>query len=109
VRNALIEFAPGVDTALSVERGKIIAADPTLYRYSLEMRDQYAEAIGQALIERGGPGGTDDERRILGHVAMTALLVAGRRWRDAGPERKLLAEYLKGVLGAIPRLVRLSR
>jgi AcrR family transcriptional regulator len=107
VGNALVEFAPGVDSTLGAERGRIIAADATLYRYSLELRDQFAEDIGQALIDRGGAGGTDEERRLLGHIAMAVLLVAGREWRDAGPKRKALCHYVEGTLAAVPRLARM--
>jgi AcrR family transcriptional regulator len=109
IANALTEFAPGVDSELGVERGRIIAADATLYRYSLELRDQSAEAIGEALIERGGAGGTDEERRLLGHLAMSVLLVAGRQWRDAGPKRRALGHYVEGTLAAVPRLARMQR
>jgi AcrR family transcriptional regulator len=107
VWNALLDFAPRLDSSVSVAQSQIIAANPTLYRYSLEVRDQIADAIGEALIARGGPGGTDAERRLLGHLAMAALLVAAREWRNAGPRRKLLRHYLDGTLGAIPRLARM--
>src|SRR3954469_23989174 len=53
VRAAFIEFAPRLDTEVSVQRGLLIAADPTLYRYSLEMRDEIGSAVGQALVARG--------------------------------------------------------
>jgi AcrR family transcriptional regulator len=107
VWNALLDFAPNLDSSVSIAQSRIIAANPTLYRYSLEVRDQIADAIGEALIARGGPGGTDAERRLLGHLAMAALLVAAREWRNAGPRRKLLRHYLDGTLGAIPRLARM--
>jgi AcrR family transcriptional regulator len=107
VWNALLDFAPNLDSSVSIAQSRIIAANPTLYRYSLEVRDQIADAIGEALIARGGPGGTDAERRLLGHLAMAALLVAAREWRNAGPRRKLLRDYLDGTLGAIPRLARM--
>jgi AcrR family transcriptional regulator len=107
VWNALLDFAPNLDSSVSIAQSRIIAANPTLYRYSLEVRDQIADAIGEALIARGGPGGTNAERRLLGHLAMAALLVAAREWRNAGPRRKLLRHYLDATLGAIPRLARM--
>jgi AcrR family transcriptional regulator len=109
MRNALLDFAPTIDTGLTVDQSRIIAANPTLYRYSLETRDEVAEAIGEALISRGGPGGSDADRRLLGHLGMSAFLVATREWRDAGPSRKTLSHYLRATLTAIPRLARMSR
>jgi AcrR family transcriptional regulator len=108
VCNAVLAFAPTLDSSVTVQQGRIVAAEPTLYRYSLEVRDQIADAIGQALIDRGGPGGTDADRHLLGHVAGAALLVGAREWRDAGPNRKLLRHYVNGKLEAIPSLVTMS-
>jgi AcrR family transcriptional regulator len=109
VWNALLEFVPNLDSSVGIAQNKIIAANPTLYRYSLEYRDQIADAVGEALIERGGPGGTDTDRRLLGHLAMAALLMAAREWRNAGPGRKLLRHYLDATLASIPRLARMPR
>ena len=100
---------PNLDSSVGIAQDKIIAANPTLYRYSLEYRDRIADAVGEALIERGGPGGTDADRRLLGHLAMAALLVAAREWRNAGPGRKLLRHYLDATLASIPRLARMPR
>jgi AcrR family transcriptional regulator len=109
VWNALLDFVPNLDSPVGIAQSKIIAANPTLYRYSLEYRDQIAAAVGEALIERGGPGGTDADRRLLGHLAMAALLVSAREWRNAGPRRKLLRHYLDATLASIPRLARMPR
>jgi AcrR family transcriptional regulator len=106
---ALIEFGPELDNEMTVDQTRIVAADPTLYRYSLEIRDRISDEIGQALVDRGGPGGTEAERRLLGHVAGAALLVAMREWRDAGPERDALAEHMRRVLEAVPRLATMAR
>jgi AcrR family transcriptional regulator len=109
LRETLIAFAPTLDTEVSVQRGQIIAADQTLYRYSLEMRDALGSAMGEALVQRGGPGASEPERRLLGHLGMTILLVAGREWRDAGRGRGRLCDYLAHVFDAMPRLVRMTR
>jgi AcrR family transcriptional regulator len=109
VRNALLDFAPSLDSSVGIAQSRIIAANPTLYRYSLEYRDQIADAVGEALIERGGPGGTDAERRLLGHLAMAALLVAAREWRTAGPRRKVLRHYLDATFASVTRLARMPR
>ena len=109
LRETLTAFAPRLDTDVSVQRGQIIAADPTLYRYSLEMRDSLGAAMGDALVKRGGPGGSDSERRLLGHLGTTILLVAGREWRDAGPGRGALSDYMARVFDAVPELVKLTR
>jgi AcrR family transcriptional regulator len=106
---ALLDFVPNLDSSVGIAQSRIIAANPTLYRSSLEYRDQIAAAMGEALIKRGGPGGTDADRRLLGHLGMAALLVAAREWRNAGPERKVLRHYLDATLASIPRLARMPR
>ena len=60
--------------------------------------------MGEALIERGGRGGRDTDRRLLGHLAMAALLVAAREWRNAGPGAQAAAPRLEATLAAIPGL-----
>jgi AcrR family transcriptional regulator len=105
LRAAMIEFAPDIDTRATVDRGRIIAADATLYRYSLEVRDQISHAVGQALVERGGRGATESDLRVLGHMCMTIFLVAVRDWRDAGPDRGHLRDHFARRLDSLPGLV----
>jgi AcrR family transcriptional regulator len=105
LRAAMIDFAPRIDTTVTVARGQLIAADPTLYRYSLEVRDQIAEGVGRALVKRGGRGATESDLRVLGHLAMAIFLVAARDWRDAGPERGQLCDHFARRLDGLPGLV----
>src|SRR4051812_12086152 len=107
LRAALVQFAPTLDSEVNFARGRLIAIDPTLYRYSLEVRDRMGNAMGQALVDRGGDGGSESDRRLLGHLAMAALLVALRTWRDEGDESETLAEHAASTLDAIPRLVKM--
>jgi AcrR family transcriptional regulator len=109
MRAAFVEFAPNLDTTVTVDRGRLIAADPTLYRFSLEVRDEIGTAVGQALIARGGDRASDAERRLLGHLGMAALLAALREWRDSGPERMQLPEYLASLLDSMASLVTMGR
>lgn len=107
LRAAMVEFAPVLDSDVNYERGRLIAIDPTLYRYSLEVRDQMGNAMGQALVDRGGAGASEADRRLLGHLAMASLLVALRTWRD-DDESAGLADHAARTLDAIPRLVKMS-
>jgi AcrR family transcriptional regulator len=104
LRNALLDFAPMLDTEVTAARGRIVAKNPTLYRYSLEVRDQIANAIGQALIQRKGPGASDAERRLLGHLGAAVLLVSSREWRDAGAQRETLCHYMNQTLQALAKM-----
>ncbi len=106
--NALVEMAPELDTWRTAAQGRVIAADPTLYRYSLEVRDEIARNVGEALVARDGADTSDADRLLLGHLASAALLVATREWRNAGPERGELGSYVSRTLAAIPRLARMS-
>jgi TetR/AcrR family transcriptional regulator, regulator of mycofactocin system len=108
MRNALIEFAPSLDSPANLDRARIVAVNPTLYRHSLEVRDAWGEAIGQALIERGGGGGGDAACRLLGHVAFAAMLMAARTWRDDGGRSATFSSVLQDTLDSLPRLVRMS-
>jgi AcrR family transcriptional regulator len=107
LRAALVQFAPTLDSEVNFARGRLIAIDPTLYRYSLEVRDRMGNAMGQALVDRGGAGATEADRRLLGHLAMVSLLVALRTWRDEGDDADSLAEHAARTLDAIPRLVKM--
>ena len=109
LRGAFVDFAPNLDSAVTVDRSRLIAADPTLYRYSLEVRDEVGEAVGQALIDRGGGGPSDAERRLLGHLGMAVLLVAARQWRDSGPDRGQLSDYMAALLDSLAGLVTMAR
>jgi AcrR family transcriptional regulator len=108
MRNALIEFAPSLDTLANMDRARIVAVNPTLYRHSLEVRDAWGEAIGQALIERGGEGAGDTGRRLLGHVAFAAILMAARTWRDDGGRSATFSSVLRDTLDSLPRLVTMT-
>jgi AcrR family transcriptional regulator len=107
LRNAMIEFAPSLDSPLTLDRGRIVVANPILYRYSLEVRDRWAANLGEALVERAGPEADADELRLLGHIASAVMLVATRTWRDAGADRDTLPEIVAQLLDDLPRLVRM--
>ena len=108
MRAAFVHFAPNLDTAMSVDRGRLIAADPTLYRYSLEMRDALGAAVGQALVDRGGGGVSEAQRRLLGHLGMAVFLIGGRQWRDSGPGRGQLSDYIGRLFDSLASLVTMA-
>jgi AcrR family transcriptional regulator len=108
VRNAWVKFAPIFDTPTNADRVRIAESNPTLYRRSLEVRDDWADALGEALVRRGGRGPNQTQRRLLGHVALAAALWAVRTWRDEEGDRRDLCRHMARTLDSLPRLVRMS-
>jgi AcrR family transcriptional regulator len=83
-RGALAEFSTRIGTAANAERTRVIAASPTLRARSLEVRDQWADAIAVELAARRGLRGPDEQAQLGGLLVMAILVSAVREWSAEG-------------------------
>jgi AcrR family transcriptional regulator len=95
VRLALLEFSERIGSPLNAERGRVIETNPTLTARGLEVRDVWAEAVGEELAARRGRR-TPDERDRLGGMLVVAILVSAfREWSLAEDRRQSLGAAIE--------------
>jgi AcrR family transcriptional regulator len=80
IRLALVQFSERIGSPLNAERGRVIQANPSLTARVLEVRDVWAEAIGEELATRRGRPAPEERDRLGGLLVMAILVSAFREW-----------------------------
>jgi AcrR family transcriptional regulator len=95
-RAALARFSTRMDTPLTAERSRVVAANPTLLARSLEIRDRWAAAVAAELASRRGLDHPDERARLGGLLVIAILVSAVREWAQAD-------DAPDGLLAAVDR------
>jgi TetR/AcrR family transcriptional regulator, regulator of mycofactocin system len=95
-RAALARFSARMDSPLTAERSRVVAANPTLSARSLEIRERWAVAVAAELASRRGLDHPDERARLGGLLVVAILVSAVREWAQAD-------EAPDGLLAAVDR------